>query len=199
MRYTGGTDAEIIGASLRSPELFGLIFERHYRSVFRFAVRRVGPDEGPDVAAEVFSRAFSIRRRYDQNKPNSLPWLYGIAANIVGDRIRKSSRRPPLLVSAASLKEDDLTEDADNRVIAEQVGDRLNHALAQLSTRDRETLLLHALEGLTYSEIGRALAIPAGTVGSRLNRARAKILEAIPDLPQITGWDDPPGAGGSDG
>lgn len=150
------------------------------------------------MAAEVFSRAFSIRRRYDQNKPNSLPWLYGIAANIIGDRIRRSARRPRMLIAAASLGDDDLTGDAENRVIAEQLGDRLNHALAQLARRDCETLLLHALEGLTYSEIGQALGIPPGTVGSRLNRARAKILELIPDLRQITGWEAPPGTGDRD-
>lgn len=196
MRESEWSDAKVIAASLHNPELFGLIFERHHRSVFKFAVRRIGPNEGPDVAAEVFNRAFSRRHRYDQTKPNSLPWLYGIAANIVGDRLRRSARRPRLFVAAASLVDDDLTTDADNRVVAEQLGDRLNQALAKLSMRDRETLLLYALEGLTYSEIGRALGIPAGTVGSRLNRARAKILESVPDLRQITGWEAPPRTGG---
>jgi RNA polymerase sigma factor (sigma-70 family) len=56
---------------------------------------------------------------------------------------------------------------------------RLAAALAELKPRDRETLLLFAWADLGYDEIASALAVPVGTVRSRLNRARAVLREAL--------------------
>ncbi len=75
--------------------------------------------------------------------------------------------------------------DADDRLVADSVAGVLNDALGGLSKRDRETLLLFALEGLTYAEISVALDIPIGTVGSRITRARQQINESIPGLQQM--------------
>lgn len=187
------SDAEIIAASQQDPELFGMIFRRHHAAVFKFAARRVGVDDAGDVAAEVFDRAFRIRRRYDTSKPNGLPWLYGIAANVVGDRLRQSKRHQYIHLFADVQIGPDDTAGADDRIVATQMAERLNRALRKLSKRDRETLLLYALEGLSYSEIARVLDIPTGTVGSRIHRARARILEEIPDLRRITDREAPPG------
>ena len=52
-------------------------------------------------------------------------------------------------------------------------------ALAELNQGDRDVLLLIAWEGLTYDEVGHALAIPVGTVRSRLNRARRLVRAAL--------------------
>ncbi|HZD23792.1 MAG TPA: RNA polymerase sigma factor [Acidimicrobiia bacterium] len=189
------SDAEIIAASQQNPELFGQIFRRHHSAVFKFAARRVGLDDAGDVAAEVFDRAFRIRRRYDTTKPNSLPWLYGIAANVVGDQLRRSARRQYIHLVVDSQIDPDDTAAADDRIVAAQLAGCLNRALAKLSKRDRETLMLYALEDLSYSEIAQLLDIPNGTVGSRINRARARILEEIPDLRRITEREAPPGTG----
>lgn len=179
------TDAEIIRASLTDAEEFGEIYVRHHTAVFRFVARRIGIEDAGDTAAEVFVRAFSIRARYDTTKPNSLPWLYGIAVNVVGDRLRRTKRRQRIQVGGETEVGREIS-DADDRVVAHQVGARLNAALDQLTAKDRETLLLFALEGLTYTEIGRVLGVPAGTVGSRISRVRRQVLELIPDLEQIT-------------
>ena len=192
MAETAPTDAEIISASLRDPEAFGGIFDRHYDSVFRFVARRLGVSEAGDAAADVFDRAFRIRGRYDSSKPEALPWLYGIAYNIVGDRLRRKARRERVYLSAAEADLPDHSDEADLRIVAQQIGDRLNQALARIARKDRETILLYALEGLTYSEISEVLGIPVGTVGSRISRARSQILELIPDLEQMISAEDPP-------
>ena len=54
-------------------------------------------------------------------------------------------------------------------------------ALAALPTRDRDVLLLVAVAELTYAEISAALGVPPGTVGSRLNRARKSVRQALGD------------------
>lgn len=187
------SDAEIIEASLHDPSPFGEIFARHQAAVFRFVARRIGFEDAADVTADIFVRAFSIRHRYDLSKDNSLPWLYGIATNLLGDRHRRMRRgwRVHLAVSRHNSVADE-TSDIDDRLVAQQVAARLNASLRRLSRMDRETLLLFALEGLTYAEIARALEIPIGTVGSRIARARRQIIEQIPDLRQITGSEGSP-------
>lgn len=190
------TDAEIIAASLDDPSEFGIIFDRHHAAVFRFAARRIGVEDAGDVASEVFLRAFRIRSRYRTQREDSRPWLLGIAVNAVRDAQRTRRRKDRrYLVGRETSNHFGFFEDTDQRVDAQALSVKLNAGLASLSKRDRETFLLHALEGLTYAEIARVLAIPPGTVGSRISRSRAKLLEEIPEYRQIEGEDISSGGG----
>jgi len=182
----GRSDAEIIRSSLTDPAEFSGIFERHHSAVFRFIARRIGRQEAADLAADVFVKAFTLRNRYDLDRPSCLPWLFAIAGNVVGDRMRWLRRRDWSSLPSGRFHDSFVIADADDRLVAARVGRRLNEALGRLSDVDRETLLLFAFDGLSYSEVGRVLGIPPGTVGSRISRARHLILEAIPDLEQIT-------------
>ena len=67
------------------------------------------------------------------------------------------------------------------RVAAQGQQRQLAAALAGLSPADREVLLLVAWGGLSYEEIAEAVAVPIGTVQSRLHRARRKVREALAD------------------
>src|SRR4051794_4226305 len=77
------SDAELIAASLVVPERFGQIFDRHFRAIHAFATRRLGSAQADDVAAEVFARAFKGRRKFEPEGESALPWLYGIASNVI--------------------------------------------------------------------------------------------------------------------
>ncbi|HET7847001.1 MAG TPA: RNA polymerase sigma factor [Acidimicrobiia bacterium] len=181
------TDAEIIAASLDEPSRFGEIFTRHHDAVFRFASRRVGPGDAADVTADIFLTAMRTRHRYHLERPICLPWLYGIGVNVIGDHLRRVKRRSRSYLSQDPGADDDFTTPVLDRIDAESASSTINRALGRLGSRDRETLLLFALDRLTYSEIAQALGVPIGTVGSRILRARRKIIEQIPDLEQITG------------
>jgi RNA polymerase sigma-70 factor (ECF subfamily) len=61
----------------------------------------------------------------------------------------------------------------------------LEHALGLLDPELRSAFLLREVEGLSYSEIAEAVEIPAGTVGSRLNRARRELKQHLVEL----GWE----------
>jgi len=189
---TRRSDAEIITASVASPELFGEIFCRHHNAVFGFVARRIGVTDAADVTAAIFERAFRIRHHYRPSQVNSVPWLQGIAINILGDRLRRQ-RKDERIYLAIPRKQDshDLTGETDNRVVAEQAASRINRVLGAMSANDRETFLLFALENLTYAEISKILNVPIGTIGSRISRVRTRILEEIPDLEQTTGPEAP--------
>ena len=71
--------------------------------------------------------------------------------------------------------EADFTDDALGRVEARALGPELAAAPRRVAAGDRDALLLHAWEGLTYSEIAHATGIPVGTVRSRIHRARHQL------------------------
>ena len=86
------TDAAVIAASLDDPSSFSELFDRHARVIFRYLVRRVGP-EADDLLGEVFRVAFERRETYDQCRPDAAPWLYGIATRVVAKQRRSEARR----------------------------------------------------------------------------------------------------------
>jgi DNA-directed RNA polymerase specialized sigma24 family protein len=58
---TPATDGEVIAGSVREPEAFVAIFERHFREIHRYLARRVGGELADDLAAEAFAEAFRMR------------------------------------------------------------------------------------------------------------------------------------------
>ena len=59
------TDAEVIAASVDSPGAFGELYDRHTTTLFRYFVRRVGPDEADSLLGELFRIAFERRETFD--------------------------------------------------------------------------------------------------------------------------------------
>ncbi|MBE1534248.1 RNA polymerase sigma factor [Actinomadura algeriensis] len=176
----GLTDARLIELSRSEPELFAELYDRHAPSIHRYVRRRLGEQAAEDVVADTFLAAFRRRDGYDTGRPNARPWLYGIAANLIGRHRRSETRMLRALArTGVDPVGDTATERVDERVSASSSARRLAGALAGLSARDRETLLLAAWEDLTYEQIGEALSVPVGTVRSRLNRARRKVREAL--------------------
>lgn len=167
---TSRTDSEVIAASLQQPQEFGAVFDRHFVAIYRFLARRVDSSLAEDLAADVFLTAFRQRERYDQQRADSLPWLYGIAHNLLRNRLRAERRRLELEMTLRGLLELSLPQGGS----AERILD-LEHALMNLSEQERDIVLLFALEDLSYEEIGRTLGIPIGTVRSKLHRARRRL------------------------
>ena len=192
-RLGRGTDEEVLAESLRLPDAFGELYARHFASVYRYVAGRLGPDVADDLAAETFLAAFRRRSKFDPARGAVRPWLYGIATNLVAQHHRSESRwyaalaravaDPQLLAPTGGSEEDRIAD----RVTASLARPALAAALRQLPDRDRDVLLLTAIGGLSYAEVAFALAIPAGTVGSRLSRARRKIIAALGEASTTTG------------
>ena len=173
-------DARVIEQSWTQPERFAAIFERYFSQIHQYLAGRVGGKTADDLAAEVFVVAFAQRQRYDLARGSARPWLYGIATNLIGTHWRQEQRRYRALARTdarqVSPSDEDLVAD---RVSASAVGPALAAALAALEAGDRDVLLLVALADLGNGEVAQALGIPYGTVGSRLNRARKRLREAL--------------------
>jgi RNA polymerase sigma factor (sigma-70 family) len=174
------TDAELIVASVEEAERFGQVFDRHFPGIHRYLHRRVGRELADDLAAETFVTAFGRRRDYDPRREDARPWLYGIASNLLRNQWRTERRRLLAYARAATDTEADGDHDALlDRVDAAATGPLVAEALAALEDRDRDALLLLAWGELSYDEIAGALAVPVGTVRSRIHRARAQVSETL--------------------
>ncbi|MEU5996136.1 RNA polymerase sigma factor [Spirillospora sp. NPDC047418] len=173
-------DARLISESLRDPEQFTAVYDRHYTVVFRYVAGRLGSQPADDIAAETFLVAFRRRRSFDQGKGTVRSWLFGIATKLVSQHRRAETRRYRAL---ARVGADPAVGSHEEQVVtwvtAEGLQPQLARALAALSAKERDVVLLVALSGLGHDEVAAALGIPYGTVGSRLNRARRKLRAAL--------------------
>jgi RNA polymerase sigma-70 factor, ECF subfamily len=180
-------DGVLIARSREDPAVFAVIYDRYADDVHRFVLRRLGRDLADDVTAETFTQAFRLRERFDAARANARPWLFGIAANLVGRHRRTEVRG---LRAVVRLHADPVAESwegpTDDRVVASSAGPALAAALAKLSAADRDVLLLTAWADLTYAEVAEALDIPVGTVRSRLNRARQRVRQSLAHEPGFT-------------
>jgi len=172
------TDAEIFRRSIRDPDAFREIFERHAAAVLAYARKRIGPTAGEEVLAQTFLIAFERRARFDPSYASARPWLFGIATNIIRHHLREERKH---LTVVAKISGEPAVEPVDDvtRVDAQRVKPQLIAALLTLSNDDRDTFLLLALGELTYEEAAAALGIPIGTVRSRMHRARTRLREQV--------------------
>jgi RNA polymerase sigma factor (sigma-70 family) len=177
-------DAVVIERSLREPDRFSEVFDRHYGDIHGYASRRLGPSLADDVAAETFLIAFDRRRRCDPAQPSARPWLYGIASNLIARQHRAEVRQYRALARAGAPQP--IEDDADGRIDAVAQRARLAAALLEIAERDREVLLLVAWAQLSCEEAARALGIPAATARSRLHRARRRTRAALAADPRST-------------
>jgi RNA polymerase sigma factor (sigma-70 family) len=173
------SDAEVIGRSLREPEAFGLIYDRHAATLLRFLGRRAGAKVAEGLVGELFRIAFERRRTFDASRASALPWLYGIGSNLLLKHRRGEARRLRASAEIAAAR-----EAADKRAGAEALDARLlfprvADAIETLPDGERAALLLFAWEDMSYQTMAEALELPIGTVRSRLNRARAHLRELI--------------------
>ena len=149
---------------------FELLFRRHEPAVRAYALRRVGPSLADDVVAEVFLVCW---RRFEEVPADALPWLLGIARNVLGTLRRGEHRRAALRGRLAEIETCGPSELAG-------IGDGvLAAAMARLSEDDRELLLLIAWEGLSTRALAASLGLRPSTVRVRVMRARRRLRVAL--------------------
>jgi RNA polymerase sigma-70 factor, ECF subfamily len=149
------TDAEIFQRSIRDPDAFREIFERHASTVHTYARKRIGTTAGEEILAQTFLTAFEKRARFDLSYESARPWLLGIATNIIRHHLREEREHLTALGKMFRERSEAPVDDVA-RLDAQRMKPRLIAALLALSDDDRETFLLLALGQLTYEEVASA-------------------------------------------
>jgi RNA polymerase sigma factor (sigma-70 family) len=155
-----------------------MLFERHARAIYNYCFRRLG-DWGvaEDALSIVFLEAWR-RREKELPAEKVLPWLYGIATNVIRNQ-RRSRRR-----HAAALRQ--MPEQPPDPGFADRAAARLDDEkkmrgllalVARLPKREQDVLVLCGWSQLSYEGAAVALGVPVGTIRSRLARARHRLRE----------------------
>jgi RNA polymerase sigma factor (sigma-70 family) len=166
-------------AAAGEPEAFGLLYERHARAIYNYLFRRCGDwSVAEDLTSIVFLEAFRRRSEARIAEGKVLPWLYGVATNVVRNQ-RRSLRRYSDALKRVPPPDPDpgVAGLAADRVDAEREMRRVLAVLRQLPESDKDVLSLCLWSELSYEDAAVALGIPVGTVRSRLSRARARLVE----------------------
>jgi RNA polymerase sigma factor (sigma-70 family) len=151
--------------------MFEGLFETHVWAVRAYALRRAPAGVAEDVVSETFLVAW---RRLESIDADPLPWLLGVARRLLANQLRSDRRRGALLSRLGGIGVPAPAFEAP-----EAMSPELAQALAALSPREREALLLVAWEGLDVARAARAAGCAAGTFRVRLHRARRRVAAAL--------------------
>jgi RNA polymerase sigma-70 factor (ECF subfamily) len=173
------SDADLWASSRAGDgDAFGLLFDRHARLIYNYCFRRIGNREAAqDMLSMVFLEAWR-RREKELPADKVLPWLYGIATNVVRHQHRSERRFVAALARVPRpVGEPDLAGVVAERLDYEQQAQQALKRLRMLPKREQDVFVLCAGMELSYEDAALALGLPVGTVRSRLSRARARLRE----------------------
>jgi RNA polymerase sigma factor (sigma-70 family) len=148
---------------------FENLFREHSASVRGYARRRVPADLADEVVSEVFVVAW---RRLAEVPQDALPWLLGCARRVIANQRRSVSRQRALSERLQRVRP------AEAAQISESTG-HLRQALAALSERDREVLMLTAWEELAPADAALVLSCSERAFAMRLHRARRRLAAEL--------------------
>ena len=141
---------------------------RDYQSaVGNYLRRRLYPltdGDLDDLVAETFTVVW--RRCEAMPRDAELPWIIGVARNVLHNAQRSRRRRSAYEGAVLPRADASSTEDV---VVADA---RVRHGLESLRGDDREVLLLHVWDGLSVADVAQVLGVTPDAAAVRLSRAR---------------------------
>ncbi|MBE6957013.1 MAG: sigma-70 family RNA polymerase sigma factor [Ruminococcaceae bacterium] len=154
--------------------------------IYNLTLRMTGnPEDALDLAQEAFLNAWK-GLKFFKGDSTFATWLYRLATNACLDHLRKRKRRQDVWLPQLADDEDDSLPDVpDERYRPDTTYERqerleaLQQGLAKLSDEHRQVLVMRELDGLSYQEIGDVLDLEAGTVKSRIARARLALRKIL--------------------
>lgn len=174
--YRGQDEVSLLRASLNGEtEAWGEIVARYKDAVFGLCLGFLrNRADAEDVTHDAFIRAYDNLRRYHLEKRFST-WIFTIAANLCRNRLRYRRNHP--VVEPPS----NLSGGNDPAVIVEREDRwrRIRVGLSRLPYSYRAPLVLRFYNDLSYREIGEILAIPEGTVKTRIHRGKAMLRKEV--------------------
>jgi RNA polymerase sigma-70 factor, ECF subfamily len=166
----------IPSSTTSTSEAFGI---EYLDSLYRYALvltRHRG--EAEDLVQETYVRAFEARGRLRENS-NIKGWLFTILRNQWLNELRRRRTGPQFVEGEGEVQVVENIAgnlpDAQSVLEEQEDAERVRTAIDQLPSDFKEILILREFEELSYQEIASVLQCPAGTVMSRLGRARAKL------------------------
>ena len=158
-----------------SEQHFTRLYDEHYRRVLRYALQHADPGCAEDVASETFLIAW---RRLAEIPQPPLPWLLGVARNLLRQQFGRTRREQRLAdrISAMTSNADLLAWDAGEHVVERAAA---LDALGSLPADDVEALTLVTWHGLSAAQAADVVGCSPHAFTVRLHRARRRLADAL--------------------
>ncbi|MCP4601550.1 MAG: sigma-70 family RNA polymerase sigma factor [Proteobacteria bacterium] len=169
---------------------FGELVERYQRKVFTIALGMVkNPEDAMDIAQDAFIKVHRYIGNF-QGTSSFYTWLYRIVFNLCIDHLRRSGKHINLDFDERIGNQDHLTHGSTvmaNRLDTnpskmlgrKELGVRISEAMDTLPPYHRTVIIMREIEGMSYSEMAKAMKVSKGTIMSRLHHARQKLKRAL--------------------
>jgi RNA polymerase sigma-70 factor (ECF subfamily) len=182
----------------RDEAAFNELVRLYNGKIFALVFRMLGDRaEAEDLAQEVFITIFKSIDGFRGDSKLST-WMYRVATNHCKNRIKYLGRRARAAkkefdevadreaIESASMTTSAQVPRPDDALQGRQVETFVRRALASLDPEQRELIVLRDIENLTYEEIQDVTSLPAGTVKSRLHRARQALQTLVLEMKKET-------------
>ena len=176
----------VLRAKAGDDEAFAQLMRDNEKRIYNLTLRMTGnPEDAMDLAQEAFLNAWRGLKFFKGDSAFST-WVYRLASNACIDHLRRQKRRQDISAPMPVDEEDDTPPDIpDDRFQPEQELERqelrnaVSAGLSRLSDEHRQVLVMREINGLSYQEIADVLDLEAGTVKSRIARARNSLRKIL--------------------
>ena len=160
---------------------------RHSRRIFNICYRFTGNrTEAEDLAQDVFLRVYRTLASYRSAHGGFATWATSVTRNLLIDHYRRTKRDrvTDSLDDAMPVVEnkESVARRPDEQALLGELSAQVQNALTKLSPELREAVILRDLQQLEYAEIQSVLAVPEGTVKSRINRGRIELARILQQM-----------------
>lgn len=168
----------------KKPDLYREIVRRYQKKLFSYLYRLVGnKEEVEDILQNVFVKTYRNLKKFDTRKKFS-SWIYRISHNEAVNFLKRRSRKhfvswEDLLTGEVKMEARSEEDSPFDAWIRKESKAEVRAAIAKLLPRYREVLRLRYFSDKSYAEIGKLIKKPVNTVGTLINRAKKKMVEAI--------------------
>jgi len=169
-------DLLVLTAQSGNQQAFGLLFKCYHKSLIGFALKMSRDRElAMDAVQEAWIKAAKNIRKLDDPRAFR-SWIYRLVRWTLTDLLRRKTRQNQHLQSYDETTDIDLTATSDNS------DETLTMAIKRLPNIENQMIHLFYLDEMTVKEISLVLELPAGTIKSRLNRARKLLKQKYQSL-----------------
>jgi RNA polymerase sigma-70 factor (ECF subfamily) len=164
-------------------EALSELYDRYGRLIFSLALNSVGnPATAEEITQDVFLRVWQRARQYRPDRAKVSTWLTSITRHRAIDQLRRRGSRPEQhSVAWAELAPgtEPSVNGPEQAAALTMQRERVRAAITQLSEEQKQVLALAYFQGLTQSQIAEALALPLGTVKTRIRLGMQKLREML--------------------
>ncbi|ESQ86771.1 RNA polymerase subunit sigma-24 [Asticcacaulis sp. AC460] len=167
-------------AQSRDRQAYAQLFTRFAPKLKAFVMGQgMNAQEAEDLAQDVLLKVWRKAEMFDASKATAVTWIYSIARNLRIDAARKAKRTREL---PEDLWQSEPPRPADQQLADSQSVHTINGLMETLPEEQKTILRLSFYEDLSHGDIAAALALPLGTVKSRLRLAMTRLKTAMAAL-----------------